>query len=63
MENIKIRNRAKELRVPFWQLADKLGICENTVGRKLRYPLSEEEEKRYLNAIDEIAREEAKRYV
>lgn len=55
VENAEIRKAAKSAGIKQWQLADTLGISENTLIRRLRYPLNPEEQKRILAAIDEIA--------
>lgn len=55
VENAEIRNAARAAGIKQWQLADMLGISENTLIRKLRYPLDPEEQKQILVIIDEIA--------
>ena len=42
-----------------WQLAEKLGIHEGTLSRKLRHELPEEEKNKILALIDEIAEKES----
>ena len=41
-------------RIAQWMLAEKLGVSENTVNRKLRSPMPDELYKTYLKAINEI---------
>ncbi len=48
-QDIREAISAKKIRV--WQLADLLGISENTLIRKLRYELSDEEKKRVFEVI------------
>ena len=40
-----------------WQVADKLGVSEMTLVRKLRYELPEEEQQKIFSIIDEISKE------
>jgi len=55
--NEKIREKAKEKSVAFWQIADKLGINDGNFSRKLRHELSKEETDRILNIINELAKD------
>lgn len=59
MSNIDIRVKATESGVKMWQLAEKLGIHEGTLSRKLRHELPEEEKNKILALIDEIAEKES----
>lgn len=54
----KIRRTARASGVPFWKLAECLGVTELTVIRWLRFPLSEEKEAKIRGAIREIAGED-----
>lgn len=54
MENLKVREYAKNHGVPLWRLAEELGFSENTIWRRMRKPLTAEEEKLYLQAIDQV---------
>ena len=49
--NLEIRNNLKEHNIKHWELADKLGISEYTLVRKLRFELPKEEKERVLNTI------------
>ena len=40
-----------------WQIAARLGICENTLVRWLRVKLSEERRKAIFSAIEALSRE------
>lgn len=53
-ENEHIRKAAKEAKVFLWQLADRLGVCELTMTRWLRKPLSKEKEAQIMAAIDDL---------
>ena len=57
MENAEIRNRAKEAGVKLWEIAYRYGVNDGNFSRKLRRELPEEERKRILRIIDEIAAE------
>ena len=53
--NEKLKKMLHEKKIPFWKVAEHLGLCENTIQRWLRVPLSEEREKQLIRAIFEIA--------
>ena len=55
MKNQLIRETAKESGVRFWEIADKLGIQESQLSKKMRYELSEEETNKIIDCIKEIA--------
>lgn len=55
MNNSEVRAIAKEHGVRLWEIADKLGISEPTITRKLRRELPADEKQRILAVIDEIA--------
>ena len=57
MANNIIRTRAKETGVKLWQIADKLGINDGNLSRKLRKELPESEQTKILNIINELAKE------
>lgn len=57
MSNMDIRIYLKAHRVSLWQLADALGVHENTLLRRLRHELPEEEKARLRSLVDEIAKE------
>lgn len=58
MTNLHIRKAARIADVRLWQVADRLGISEPTLGRWLRRPLSPEREALILEAIRSIEKEE-----
>lgn len=55
MSNQEIRETAKNKKVRLWQIADKLGISEPTMTRKLRHELTKKEKKRIIKIINELA--------
>lgn len=55
--NNEIRQLCKEKHVPLWLLADRLGIADQTLYRKLRHTLPEEERQRAIEAIAQISEE------
>lgn len=57
MLNLDIRQAATEKGVKLWQVADRLGIADFTLSRKLRYELSQEEKTRIFAIIKELAGE------
>lgn len=54
MNNIEIRIAILQAGLKNWQVANKLGIYEESFSRKLRYELSKEEKQRVLQAIKEL---------
>ena len=54
MANSEIRTSMKEAHVSYWQIGDVLGLHENTVMRRLRHELSDEERRRFIAAIEEV---------
>lgn len=57
MANLDIRRTAAGAGVKLWQIADKLGIVDSTLSRKLRHELKEEEKQKILAIIHELAKE------
>lgn len=57
MNNSEIKKYAAEKKVRIWQIADKLGIADYSLSRKLRHELPDEEKVRIINLIDEISAE------
>lgn len=55
--NQTIRKAAKAARVPLWMLAERIGVSEPTMTRKLRRELDSREQEKILAIIAEIARE------
>jgi len=54
MNNKGFRDYAKSRGIYLWEVAIELGVCQATVTRKLRFPMSESDEKKYRNAVDKI---------
>ena len=59
MANEGLRAEAKKKGVCLWQIADRLGVSEMTITRKLRRELGDAERDRFLSLISEIAKEKA----
>ncbi len=57
MCNMDLRQKAKEKDVFFWQIAEKLGVSEATMTRRLRFELPEQEKQKYLSIIDKLSAE------
>lgn len=57
MNNNDIRFYAKGCGVPFWKIAEKLGISENTFTRIMRKEVSPEKKSEILSIIDQIKNE------
>lgn len=55
--NEKLKVYAKEREVFLWQIAERLSLQDSNFSKKLRRELPEEERKRILRIIDEIAAE------
>ena len=54
MENLEIRRKLKEANLYQWQLAEGMKIAEQTLVRKLRRELPEEDKQKIFAIIDEI---------
>lgn len=50
--NLEIRNSLKKQNIKHWELANKLGISEYTLVRKLRMELPKEDKKKILDTIN-----------
>lgn len=55
MENLEIRRKLKEADLYQWQLAEGMKIAEQTLVRKLRRELPEEEKQKIFAIIEELA--------
>ena len=55
MHNSDLRNYAASKGVKLWEIAEKLGINDGNLSRKLRRELSDDEKARCFKLIDEIA--------
>lgn len=54
MRNKEIRDAMKRKGITQWQLGDLLGVSENTVNRKLRKELLDEEKQKILDIIAKV---------
>lgn len=59
MNNSKVRIKMLESGVKQWEVANMLGISESVFSRKLRNELSEEEQDKIVNLIEQSQREHA----
>ena len=59
MANKEIKQQAKAKGVKQWQIAERAGISEFTFCRKMRHEFTEDEQKEFLQIINEIAKEAA----
>lgn len=57
MCNMDIKLKAAGSGVPLWKVADRLGIADTSLSRKLRKELPEEEKKKIFSIIDQLAAE------
>lgn len=55
MTNEIIREELKEKKVYQWELASALGISEQTMVRKMRFEMPDDEQMKLLALISEIA--------
>jgi DNA-binding Lrp family transcriptional regulator len=58
MSNTELRAELKAAKIPYWKIAEKLGVHENTIIRRMRKELSEDDRKAFFAAIAEIKKEE-----
>jgi hypothetical protein len=54
MANYRIRNALLKNNVKHWQLAERMGITEFSLSRKLRRELPKEEQKKIIDLIESI---------
>lgn len=52
MKNQEIRNAIRSAGVRQWQVAEAMGLREDTLSRKLRHELNEESKQEVLAAIE-----------
>lgn len=57
MSNSELRAELKAAKIPYWQIAGKLGVHENTIVRRMRTELSDADRKAFYDAIAEIKAE------
>lgn len=63
MENLEIRRKLKEAGLYQWVLAERMHIAEQTLVRKLRRELPEEEKQKILTIIEELAVEYSNKHI
>ncbi len=55
--NTDLKNYARGKGLYLWQVAERLGITEFTLSRKLRHALKDEEHAAFIAAVDAIVEE------
>lgn len=55
--NADIRAELKAKSVPVYAVADVMGVHENTLFRRLRHELSEQEKQKFISIIDELSQQ------
>jgi hypothetical protein len=55
--NSEIRTAMQNNKIPAWAIGAEIGVHENTVLRRLRFELSEQEKQKYLSIIDKLSAE------
>lgn len=53
--NIEIRETAKRSGVKLWRVAEAIGMSDAAFSRKLRHELNEDDRKRVLSIIEQLA--------
>ena len=51
MNNVEIKAELKAAKIPYWKIADILGVHENTIMRKLRHELTDSDRMCFESAI------------
>ena len=55
--NSEIRTAMQNNKIPARAIGAEIGVHENTVLRRLRFELSEQEKQKYLSIIDKLSAE------
>lgn len=58
MNNLAIRQKMKESRFFNYEIAEKMGIAENSLSRWFRKPLTEAQQNAILQTIDELSKKQ-----
>lgn len=58
--NAKVREHAQRKRVRLWQVAERMGIHDSMLSKKLRHELPAKDTEAIIKIIDEIAGETMK---
>ena len=56
--NVKLREQMQKLHVPVWAVADVIGVHENTLLRRLRKELPENDRAHLMQIVEQIAVED-----
>lgn len=54
----EIKSYMRLHKIPYWKVADKLGFSEQTLIRRFRHELTDEEKAQYMEKINEIIKEQ-----
>lgn len=54
--NKEIKEYIQHKNVPFWMVAEGLGITDSSFSRMLRYQLSDEKREQIISITDELAK-------
>lgn len=57
MENQELRQFIKENRILHYEIAEKIGISEYTLCKRLRKKLSDEQRERIISAVKQLRKE------
>lgn len=57
--NLDIRAELKEKQIPVYAVADVMGVHENTVFRRLRHELPEQDKREFIRIINELSEQNA----
>mgnify|MGYP004545813583 CR=1 FL=1 len=55
--NLEIREAMHNNKVPAWAIGSEMGVHENTILRRLRFELPEQEKQKYLDIIAKLSAE------
>lgn len=55
--NSEIRTAMYNNKIPAWAIGAEIGVHENTILRRLRFELPEQEKQKYLSIIDKLSSE------
>lgn len=56
--NQEVRDVMKDQKVPIWKIAQKYGVAEMTLVRKLRIEMDDADKEKMIKVINEIAESE-----
>ena len=54
MANLELKKTAKAAKIPFWRIAEAMGISETAMSRKMRHELTEQERQEVLATIAKL---------